>query len=175
MKTYVKKSQNGRSMIEMLGVLAIVGVLSAGGIAGYSMAMQSYKTNQLIEKVQIISQAARAVYKGNYDDLSPNNLIASGKVKDISNPFGGAFVFAKSSAGQGIFSLNTGGATVPAQACVDILLTDWGNTGMFWGISVQSSNPADSYRREKGNYPLSVTDAISICKGGDKLIHWWFK
>ena len=30
----------GRSMIEMLGVLAIVGVLSVGGIAGYSKAME---------------------------------------------------------------------------------------------------------------------------------------
>lgn len=32
-------SSTGRSMIEMLGVLAIVGVLSVGGIAGYSKAM----------------------------------------------------------------------------------------------------------------------------------------
>ena len=33
----------GRSMIEMLGVLAIIGVLSVGGIAGYSKAMEQYK------------------------------------------------------------------------------------------------------------------------------------
>ncbi len=45
----LRKKQFGRSMIEMLGVLAIVGILSAGGIAGYSMAMQSYKTNAFIE------------------------------------------------------------------------------------------------------------------------------
>lgn len=31
--------EKGRSMIEMLGVLAIVGVLSVGGIAGYSKAI----------------------------------------------------------------------------------------------------------------------------------------
>ena len=29
-------NENGRSMVEMLGVLAIIGVLSVGGIAGYS-------------------------------------------------------------------------------------------------------------------------------------------
>ena len=34
------KVSSGRSMIEMLGVLAIIGVLSVGGIAGYSKAMQ---------------------------------------------------------------------------------------------------------------------------------------
>ena len=38
----------GRSMIEMLGVLAIVGVLSVGGIAGYSKAMEKFKLNKLM-------------------------------------------------------------------------------------------------------------------------------
>ena len=39
------KSQSGRSMVEMLGVLAIIGVLSIGGIAGYTMAMNRYRAN----------------------------------------------------------------------------------------------------------------------------------
>ena len=38
----------GRSMIEMLGVLAIIGVLSVGGIAGYSKAMEKFKVNKII-------------------------------------------------------------------------------------------------------------------------------
>ena len=29
----IKKNQSGRSMVEMLGVLAIIGVLSVGGIS----------------------------------------------------------------------------------------------------------------------------------------------
>ena len=36
----------GRSMIEMLGVLAIVAVLSVGGIAGYSKAMTMWKIDK---------------------------------------------------------------------------------------------------------------------------------
>ena len=40
--------QCGRSMVEMLGVLAIVGVLSVGAIAGYSKAMMKHKTNNFI-------------------------------------------------------------------------------------------------------------------------------
>ena len=39
----------GRSMVEMLGVLAIVGVLSVGAIAGYSKAMFKYKLNKQAE------------------------------------------------------------------------------------------------------------------------------
>ena len=40
----------GRSMIEMLGVLAIIGVLSVGGITGYSKAMEKYKMNKVISE-----------------------------------------------------------------------------------------------------------------------------
>ena len=42
-------SCTGRSMVEMLGVLAIVGVLSVGAIAGYSKAMFKYKLNKFSE------------------------------------------------------------------------------------------------------------------------------
>ena len=43
--------QIGRSMVEMLGVLAIIGVLSVGGIAGYSQAMKKHNLNKLREQV----------------------------------------------------------------------------------------------------------------------------
>lgn len=39
----MKNNECGRSMIEMLGVLAIVGILSASGIAEFSKAMSKYK------------------------------------------------------------------------------------------------------------------------------------
>ena len=41
----------GRSMVEMLGVLAIVGVLSVGAIAGYSKAMNKYRLNKQAEQI----------------------------------------------------------------------------------------------------------------------------
>ena len=44
-----KKSQSGRSMVEMLGVLAIIGVLSVGGIAGYSLSMRRHRANGIID------------------------------------------------------------------------------------------------------------------------------
>ena len=47
-----RASQFGRSMIEMLGVLAIIGVLSVGGISGYTEAMRKYKMTKTIEIVR---------------------------------------------------------------------------------------------------------------------------
>ena len=54
----------GRSMVEMLGVLAIIGVLSVGAIAGYSKAMTKYKLNKQAEQ---ISWLLNAMYR--YKDL----------------------------------------------------------------------------------------------------------
>ncbi len=47
----------GRSMVEMLGVLAIIGVLSVGAIAGYSKAMFKYKSNKQAEQLSTIISA----------------------------------------------------------------------------------------------------------------------
>ena len=43
----MKKIESGRSMIEMLGVLAIIGVLSIGGLAGYTMAMNRWRASNI--------------------------------------------------------------------------------------------------------------------------------
>ena len=43
---YAGPKEQGRSMVEMLGVLAIIGVLSVGAIAGYSKAMEKWKINK---------------------------------------------------------------------------------------------------------------------------------
>ena len=50
-KNLIHTNESGRSMVEMLGVLAIVGVLSVGGIAGYSKAMLMYKSNKQMEQI----------------------------------------------------------------------------------------------------------------------------
>ena len=46
-----KKNESGRSMVEMLGVLAIIGVLSVGGIAGYSLSMRRHRANQVVDSM----------------------------------------------------------------------------------------------------------------------------
>jgi len=49
MKKLFNKNESGRSMVEMLGVLAIIGVLSVGGIAGYKMAMERVQYNKMLD------------------------------------------------------------------------------------------------------------------------------
>lgn len=47
-------TQCDRSMIEMLGVLAIIGVLSVGGIQGFSKAMEMYHWNKALREWDIL-------------------------------------------------------------------------------------------------------------------------
>ena len=44
-------NESGRSMVEMLGVLAIVGILSVMGMAGFRHAMNKHNTNEIINEV----------------------------------------------------------------------------------------------------------------------------
>ena len=55
----------GRSMVEMLGVLAIIGVLSVGAISGYSKAMLKYKLNKQAEQINTLLSAI-TLYKNDF-------------------------------------------------------------------------------------------------------------
>ena len=50
--------EQGRSMVEMLGVLAIIGVLSVGGIAGYTYGMDKNHANAIIGTVSMMAVTA---------------------------------------------------------------------------------------------------------------------
>lgn len=172
MKTYLKKNQRGRSMIEILGVLAIVGILSAGGIAGYSMAMEHYKTNALIEKIQLIVTQTRSLYKsGYYEGISDQDLIDTGKITDVNNPFGGSLRVRQPGniETDTRFLIDTNRGNIPAQACTDIVLTDWGGDREFFGIDIIGDETTYLWV-SNGNYPATEESAVAACKGGNKRL-----
>lgn len=59
LKKLTRQKEQGRSMIEILGVLAIIGILSIGGIIGYSMAMNRYRANEILDTASKLSIAAQ--------------------------------------------------------------------------------------------------------------------
>ena len=60
----MKQSENGRSMVEMLGVLAIVGVLSISGIYGYTVAMRNHRANEIIHTASMLVVSAHSANSG---------------------------------------------------------------------------------------------------------------
>ncbi len=181
MVTMIKnKKQCGRSMIEMLGVLAIVGILSAGGIAGYSMAMQNHKTNALIEKVQLIAQQMRILYRGNYETNPRNALKSAGMINDFNNPFGGTLNVGTasdmgSSAERELFWIYTESANIPADTCVKILTSDWGGADVFRSLHIVNNGTSHFYAYKDNNWPISRDTAIAACQGGNVTVRWHFK
>ena len=60
----MQKNENGRSMVEMLGVLAIIGVLSVTGIYGYTIAMRRHRANEIVQTASMLAVMARAMDGG---------------------------------------------------------------------------------------------------------------
>lgn len=137
----MRMNEQGRSMIEMLGVLAIVGVLSVGGIAGYSKAMNKFKTNKVIDQVNMLSTNIRTLYSSQRSYAGLNNKVAiktgvvpgemfdagSSGTSEITHAFAGQTYITPANQGTGtnnayIIAI----ADIPASSCVSIATTDWG-------------------------------------------------
>jgi type II secretory pathway pseudopilin PulG len=85
-------AESGRSMIEMLGVLAIMGVITVGAITMISAAMRSQKRTALQDEVTQLVTGVRTIF-GEYDDFSglDNSTIFSAVGISDKNPYGGKY------------------------------------------------------------------------------------
>ncbi len=190
-------NQSGRSMVEMLGVLAIIGVLSVGGIAGYSKAMHKYKVNKFSDQMTHIIANIQASFgvQGTTDGLNNENIKKMGlvpsemyKTKDSDYPehfWGGQISFSKTYLGSEIvksdnifmISMNN----IPKDVCVTMLTADWGTDlygmgGDFWGGAPSTGGYDWKTATENfaitgdKNYPapFSVARATKVCTIADK-------
>ena len=69
--------ENGRSMVEMLGVLAIVGILSAGALKGYSNAMFKHKMNKTIDETTKIFQRFEELNEKDWGATKEEDVVIS--------------------------------------------------------------------------------------------------
>ena len=143
-------------MIEMLGVLAIIGVLSVGGIAGYSKAMTKWKINKTIEQIEHITyntftayanqKELDNIYSFEEDDMNlmkSLGIISEDMIKDdnelrdeydnrLKNPFGGDLWLdygSESSAYQSNSSfINIEYENIPREACMTLGSLNWENS-----------------------------------------------
>ena len=140
-------NQTGRSMIEVLGVLAIIGVLSVGGIAGYSKAMTKYRINKTIDQITQISQNVRMLYgrqrQKNYRNLNtrilykanlaPKEMFGSGY--SMTNAWGREFDII----GLGDF-FEIGTVISSEEACIELVTQDWGSSNTTGLMAIMAVN-----------------------------------
>ena len=158
-KAQVETIQYGRSMIEMLGVLAIVGVLSVGGIAGYSKAMEKFKINKTIDEISHIVTNIRTLYaqQTTYDKLNnktayqmggiPESLIISSDGSSITHAFNGSVTITASIVDYSgkYFAISLEGLS--ERACLEIATMDWGSPSSsgFTGLTIGKAYYASAF------------------------------
>lgn len=142
------KNQNGRSMIEMLGVLAIIGVLSVGGIAAYSKAMSSFKHNKWRQQIEDLIFNIKDAYKNEKKygkgnllptmqsiGIVPQDMLNEGNVDLFGNN-----VSIKSRVWNGYLRMNLLFEMLPnkesVQNCHDLLQMSSIYTNYIWTVSV---------------------------------------
>ena len=89
------KHESGRSMIEMLGVLAIMGIITAGAFVLISTAINTQKRSRVTDDVTAIVSGVRNLL-GEYDDFSniDNSTIFGAIAMSNKNPYGGTYELA---------------------------------------------------------------------------------
>ena len=164
----------GRSMIEMLGVLAIIGVLSVGGIAGYSKAMTKWKINKSIEQISLIITNIKTLYaqQKNYNGLNNASAYSLGIVPDeastslwqIDTPFNG-YIYIEGWCSdtcipfiQDRFIIDA--RELPREACIALATTDWGASSYSGLIAVSATYGTSSAEL------YFATDQVPGCSGG---------
>ena len=58
----INKNEQGRTMLEMLGVVAIMGIITYGAITGINYGMTSYKISQTYNEVQNMIEGVQDLY-----------------------------------------------------------------------------------------------------------------
>ena len=175
-----KVMQCGRSMIEMLGVLAIIGVLSVGGIAGYSKAMMKFKTNTLLQQISTIFSNAQILYaqQKNYEGLDNETAIQMGIIPaELISGDGKTLV---DSFGDELFLINEKTLTFLSlmstkEKCLAMSNADW-NVFNPYALYIQSKNGQslgyysdkclerdDEFDKVVTKLPFSPSDAAEIC------------
>lgn len=86
------RAESGRSLIEIIGVMAITGVMAASSIGVYSMirknqarTIATHTMEQIVSDVKLLMEM-----RGTYEGLSVDYLIKSGALKTDAAPIGGA-------------------------------------------------------------------------------------
>ena len=85
MHRWTTTNESGRSMVEMLGVLAIAGILSIVGIAGFRYAMNKHYTNELINEVNKRAYLCSAdlLLNKNNTSLKDNFALTAPTTRDV--------------------------------------------------------------------------------------------
>ena len=172
MTKILRNEEAGRSMVEMLGVLAIVGVLSIGGISGYSKAMAKYKVNKTLDQISMLVTNIRSTFgnQSSYKGLENKTLVSydlvdndmsHGTASTLTNAYGGTInVTAISS----YLQFKIVYSNIPKDACANIASSNWGDSASSGLVSIDIGGATHNWASTgDSSLPVAFAQAAKEC------------
>lgn len=171
----MKTNQIGRSMVEIIGVLAIIGVLSVGAIAGYASAMEKQRWNAFTNGVNHLIMSATEISANQKStdriDIIPllkqtnqmpapfaaQNSVVNQQQLFYKGYFTYAYLYSKDSA----IILETHG--LQTKICEKILTEPWDNLDLDKGIMLVGS-PNKTFKTKP-----TMEEANTYCKNASRV------
>lgn len=102
------KHESGRSLIEVIGVLAIAGIMTAAALGTYKMLRNNQARHIANSTLADIAKNTKLLLemRGDYTGVSVDYLVKSGAIKTPAAPIGGANWSVTASADGKSFSIN---------------------------------------------------------------------
>ncbi len=193
----MKTNQKGRSMVEMLGVLAIIGVLSAGGLAGYSKAMFRHRVNQTIDifsqVLQRFSELEQKGFGNGVTILGSSDIIKYGILPNCQIVNDEDYWGESCQLPLGILNLQFNGTNnyingefvisfFDKKSCVafssvgweNVIPVDWWNPLGYWSIGSKTLYDSNNVLGEGNIREVSISDIIEGCSecDGGRCVFW---
>lgn len=176
-----KFSQNGRSMVEMLGVLAIVGILTVGGFSLVTKVNTNNQVNTVIDEISSLAVKVRIIardYTGAEGDMT--EYVYNGRAYPDTLSYSGGTFSGGADVDYKIHYYHTNSSlfiieaqNLTTEMCMEVLTSNWGSpsTNGFMGINISgtalgSSNNGEAVVSGKTSGPVSIGTATDTCSDG---------
>lgn len=182
-----KTTQSGRTMIETIGVIGIISMVTMGLIKTVSVMFDKYKQTMAVEQIRSLQKNIRTRYAAlndysgiNFDSLSdddkkklieertfPSSIVRG---NELYNSYGGKIGITST---ERTYSITFN--YLKAEGCRDLLVIDWAvnNTSDL----IELKYGGKTYKWTDNTLPLSMTTAMNVCKNkqSENSITWTFQ
>lgn len=185
------KNEQGRSMIEMLGVLAIIGVLTAGGFSLVTKVSNTHKVNVAISELTDLARKARVIardYSGSVGDMTSYLYARNAYPEDMEyDTTGTKFiggddvefkVYYNGDSGSILYVIEA--KNVNMEMCMQMAIGNYGSkaTTGFVGLTVGQADASTAIATigSGGRGTMGLGDATTNCKEDEgNVLHFGFR
>jgi len=189
------RSQIGRTIVEMIMVLFVLGSFTASTMALVSKGMDKYKASVILSQVREVRKAVSSRYSalGVYTGLTASvmikerllsaNMVTENKLYHIFKGEIGLSVANSGGTGRS-FKITFPG--IPLTSCLDLALIDWATDSNAALVSIKINSKEYKWEVNKigadGNFvapsdtalPVTLSKAASACQEGSNSLTWEF-